>query len=107
MDEQKALTFVPKSTFGGYHVAVKIVHSGDQYRAYMVPVPGENYYLAEDLQYLMGLDEPRRFPFEVNGVLIKGSQVPENELEFIKHRQILSFNEALEFLSSISGFKRV
>lgn len=109
MDENTAL-FVPKYSWKGYNLAIEIIKSDErEYRVFMRPVPGKDFFNEDDLQLMMGLIELKNFPFWIPGkdVMVQKVEVPKYEIQFLWKWKVINFNEAVTLMSSLSAFKLV
>ncbi len=110
MDDVDQALFVPRNPHGQYEVAVRIIRTGEgrsDCRIYLEPLPGKKSYSAEDFQMLMNLNEEQPFPILVGKVRIRKGSAPKHELDFERDGRELSFEEAVEFMTTMTRWKRM
>ncbi|KKT40702.1 hypothetical protein A3K29_00130 [Candidatus Collierbacteria bacterium RIFOXYB2_FULL_46_14] len=97
MDESNQVRFVPANPHAGYYFEVLIIEAGNGNCLIRLVNTDIDHFL-----FLMGglvTDNPARFPMKIDGVLIRQSSVPENEIEFSRGK-VLGFKEAIEFMKT-------
>ncbi|PIP85238.1 hypothetical protein COY48_00050 [Candidatus Collierbacteria bacterium CG_4_10_14_0_8_um_filter_43_86] len=110
MEDLDQALFVPKNSYGHYEVAVRIIRPGrgrSDCRIYLEPLPGKYSYSVEDFQMLMNLNEEQPFPILVGKVRIRRGSAPKHELDFERDGRELSFEETIEFMTTMTRWKRI
>lgn len=107
MEEKRAL-FVPRNRYGGYKIAIEVIPVGQTSRVYLRPAPGDSYYLEDHLFELLDIDPPkeRQFPFWVGKVQIFMVHVPEYEIQLVRDRRVMTYDQVVEFLSGFDSLSR-
>lgn len=99
---EKAL-FVPRNQNGGYNCSVLIERLGNSCRVHLLPGPNKMGKEGDESHFmdLVEVDDRGQKEFYVGNVLVR-----LYPLEFSRDYAVLTFDEAVKFMTGLPDFKR-